>query len=519
MHLVATQTRGDTQPDFMPYLQVEGTQFPLLQGETRVGRGHRADVRLPLPPGADEGVAASKEEDAIDAIITVGTSYSSTVRRASEGARIEVNGVALGLEPHPLSHGDRLSIGGLDAVFGDEQHSGNTGQHRTIEEDANSAGPADGVRAARTGGRLVSLTDGREYTVHDGGLTIGREAGCDVVILATQVSRRHARIELNANGYAVVDTSTNGVWVNGARLQGTRPLARGDTIKVGPEEFRFHADAAAPAEPHSPPVILATPPTPRRADPSLEAKQAPPAAASPPPAALPDRPPDRPPGSWSRSDEMPAATRKPPSPQPAAKPPVAPKSPASPAAAEPPGAPPPPPVVSAGAAQRRAALATLEIINEGPSKGTRFSITTVLAHVGRGAHNDVVINDESVSDTHAKLQRRGMEWVLVDMDSTNGSYVAGKRVQGEAPLSGSTDIRFGGVKLAFTSMAPAQKEKGETRVVVGYRGPTPRMTDAIADEGDKPAPDPASASQFPRTIVTVLLLLAIIVVYLIVRTL
>lgn len=221
---------------------------------------------------------------------------------------------------------------------------------------------------------------------------------------------------------------------------------------------------------------------------------------------------------------MPAATRKPPSPRPVAQPSSAPKIPASPAAAAPPAelpaTPPPAPVVSPGAAQRRTALATLEIINEGPSKGTRFTIATVLAHVGRGAHNDVVINDESVSDTHAKLQRRGTEWVLVDMDSTNGSYVSGKRVRGEARLGGSTDIRFGGVKLAFKSVAPTQEEKGETRVVVGYRG-TPRMTDAITDEEESPsssdsAPKPAS---FPRTLVTVLLLVAMAVIYLIVRTL
>ena len=36
--------------------------------------------------------------------------------------------------------------------------------------------------AAKTGGRLVCLTDGREYTVGEGALSFGREAGADVVV-------------------------------------------------------------------------------------------------------------------------------------------------------------------------------------------------------------------------------------------------------------------------------------------------------------------------------------------------
>lgn len=99
----------------------------------------------------------------------------------------------------------------------------------------------------------------------------------------------------------------------------------------------------------------------------------------------------------------------------------------------------------------RPVLATLEILNEGPRKGTRYTIHTPLAHVGRGAHNDVRLSDESVSETHAKLQRREDGWYLVDMGSTNGSYVGGTRVQGERRIEGSPDLRFGGVKLRFTT--------------------------------------------------------------------
>jgi hypothetical protein len=115
----------------------------------------------------------------------------------------------------------------------------------------------------------------------------------------------------------------------------------------------------------------------------------------------------------------------------------------------------PTPLASPAAEDPRPVLATLESMNEGPSKGTRFSLRTPLAHVGRGAHNDVRLPDESVSEMHAKLQRRDDGWYVVDLESTNGTYVAGARVAGERRLEGTPDVRFGGVKLRFTPSAEA----------------------------------------------------------------
>ena len=92
----------------------------------------------------------------------------------------------------------------------------------------------------------------------------------------------------------------------------------------------------------------------------------------------------------------------------------------------------------------------LEVINEGVARGTRFELRVPLAHVGRGAHNDIVIDDDSVSDTHAKLQRRDDGWYLIDLGSTNGTYVGGSRLTThERRLDGAPDVRFGGVKLTF----------------------------------------------------------------------
>ena len=62
---------------------------------------------------------------------------------------------------------------------------------------------------------------------------LGRDAGCDVVVPGNDVSRRHAQIELGEAGYVLVDTSTNGTFVNGTRIEGSRVLQRADVIRVG----------------------------------------------------------------------------------------------------------------------------------------------------------------------------------------------------------------------------------------------------------------------------------------------
>jgi predicted component of type VI protein secretion system len=81
-----------------------------------------------------------------------------------------------------------------------------------------------------------------------------------------------------------------------------------------------------------------------------------------------------------------------------------------------------------------------------------------------------------VSETHAKLQRREDGWYVVDMESTNGTYVAGTRITGERRLEGSPDIRFGGIKMRFTSAetaspaAPPTEPKG-TRAIASVERP------------------------------------------------
>jgi ABC transport system ATP-binding/permease protein len=72
-------------------------------------------------------------------------------------------------------------------------------------------------------------------------LTIGRATDNDISLDGLQISNHHARL-LNSGGQIAIEDngSTNGVYVNGARISGRRPLQSQDIVQIGP--FVLQAD-------------------------------------------------------------------------------------------------------------------------------------------------------------------------------------------------------------------------------------------------------------------------------------
>lgn len=67
---------------------------------------------------------------------------------------------------------------------------------------------------------------------------------------------------------------------------------------------------------------------------------------------------------------------------------------------------------------------------------------------GRGAHYDIGLDDSSVSGLHAALTFEAGQLHLVDLKSTNGSFVNGERIQRQALQHGDV-LRLGGTDLRF----------------------------------------------------------------------
>ncbi len=91
--------------------------------------------------------------------------------------------------------------------------------------------------------RLAIATPGRiwEVMLQPDVTVIGRAPDCHVVIDSTQVSRRHAQIEREHDGFRVRDlTSRNGTWVAGRRVR-VEVLRDGDTLTIGHARCVFKA--------------------------------------------------------------------------------------------------------------------------------------------------------------------------------------------------------------------------------------------------------------------------------------
>ncbi len=73
----------------------------------------------------------------------------------------------------------------------------------------------------------------------EGLLVIGRSRGCDLTLKCADASRRHAEIVCGSQDFLIRDLgSTNGTWVNGARIQ-EQQLRTGDRIEIGGDLLTF----------------------------------------------------------------------------------------------------------------------------------------------------------------------------------------------------------------------------------------------------------------------------------------
>lgn len=92
---------------------------------------------------------------------------------------------------------------------------------------------------------------------------VGRGADADFVLEDTNASRRHCRILIDGDGYAVEDLgSRNGTFVNGTRVQ-RQSIGDGDVIRIGGTEFVFRqqgliapSTASAARSISVPPVVV-----------------------------------------------------------------------------------------------------------------------------------------------------------------------------------------------------------------------------------------------------------------------
>ncbi|WP_312899816.1 FHA domain-containing protein FhaB/FipA [Corynebacterium variabile] len=83
-------------------------------------------------------------------------------------------------------------------------------------------------------------------------------------------------------------------------------------------------------------------------------------------------------------------------------------------------------------------------LTTGPLTGTTLALAGYdEVTVGRSSGCTLVLEDDFASGTHARLIRRGPDWYLEDLDSRNGTFLAGQRIDQPEPLRAGSEFRIG----------------------------------------------------------------------------
>lgn len=133
-------------------------------------------------------------------------------------------------------------------------------------------------------------------------------------------------------------------------------------------------------------------------------------------------------------------------------------------------------------------------IESGEQAGQTHAITSKGLTVGRRPGNDLVIQDASVSGRHARFSIEGDGIVLVDLASTNGSFIDDKRVE-QATLGAGAFLRLGKVEL---ELIVVPDDAAPAATPMPRRAVEPLAMDTGADDielelEEQPAAVPATA--------------------------
>ena len=131
-------------------------------------------------------------------------------------------------------------------------------------------------------------------------------------------------------------------------------------------------------------------------------------------------------------------------------------------------------------------------IVQGPLSGQSFALEHSVVTVGRDAANEVTIDRPGISRQHARLTRVGEGYHLQDVGSTNGTFVDGQRLTGEAaPLKPGQVIMMGS-NVTLIAQATSESDPLATMVAPSIEAPE-------AEPGPEPVvPEPAAPEPEPE---------------------
>ncbi len=93
------------------------------------------------------------------------------------------------------------------------------------------------------------------------------------------------------------------------------------------------------------------------------------------------------------------------------------------------------------------------LVSIGGSTPREYPLDSAEISIGSAPDNDLAIAETTVSRHHARLYRRLGKFRITDLESTNGTFLNGRRLRGSAPIRPGDEVRFGAARFAFVAGA------------------------------------------------------------------
>jgi hypothetical protein len=132
-----------------------------------------------------------------------------------------------------------------------------------------------------------------------------------------------------------------------------------------------------------------------------------------------------------------------------------------------------------------------------PPSGAPVEITKDSVLVGRDPSCDLVVADGSVSRRHARVERRGESWAVVDQGSANGTFIDSQRIT-DSVLRNGQELRFGAVPY-HVELEGDEDDTGATIITSGLPDETVVQSTPLVPPPLPPStPPPHSPPPPPR---------------------
>lgn len=126
--------------------------------------------------------------------------------------------------------------------------------------------------------------------------------------------------------------------------------------------------------------------------------------------------------------------------------------------------------------------------------GRRYTLESDVTLIGRGRDNDIMLPSDCVSRQHARIERRGSELYVVDLDSTNGTFVNNERTPvRERRLSRGDLIKIG--DRIFKHLTGADVELQYHEIIFRMA-----VTDGLTNTANRKQLDAILNEEIPRSV-------------------